>query len=478
MSGKRGKTKGAINLPRFIRDELRMTCALKGYSSLKTGKSRRLPDQYLFMEKFYHGKVPSHPAQIQLLAEGHLNYRDMYDSVSVKVTKKKTSKSSTPSATRFKLKDILSNNSSRSFYCGEDILYSDLEKKNKVGKQLITGRNLHAMAIRGARAYKKALAFSTHRWDSVTMQPKKSGETLDDVIEYVRRSMYKDKLKEKSKRTLSSDTESDEENDEGIELEAPPPATVPSPPSTSSTNRNPDTEDNDVQNDNSESDSEDDSEIDEDASESDTDVPLDYLFPSFYVFVLYGPFVSPSNRLDINLVDNKGKKKGEGTRAELRKKEAADKKIDSSNDTQSARGFTTDQRIDIETLGLQKESMLDRKNEVAMVALSLEETSMSKLVEAAERRASQRCPKYNKTNVYWKKVDQLLIEQEELMTKIRLFNTSIMDQKPSSVSISEFLNEPSPSKKRKAADLDDADTDGSNENASPTVTTSVRKKLR
>ena len=88
-SGKRVKSKGAINLPRFIHDELRMTCALKGYSSLKTGKSRRLPDQYLYMEKFYHGKVPSHPAQIQLLAKGHLNYRDMYDVVSVKVTKKR-----------------------------------------------------------------------------------------------------------------------------------------------------------------------------------------------------------------------------------------------------------------------------------------------------------------------------------------------------------------------------------------------------
>lgn len=167
MSAKKAKAKGATNLPRYIRDELRMTCALKEYLSLKTGKSRRLPDQYLFMEKFYHGKVPSHPAQIQLLAEGRLSYRNMYDVVSVKVTKKKISKANAPSATKLKLKDVLTNNSSRSFFCGEDILYSDLEEK--VGKQLITGRNLHAMAIRGARAYKKALSFLTHKWDPVTM---------------------------------------------------------------------------------------------------------------------------------------------------------------------------------------------------------------------------------------------------------------------------------------------------------------------
>ena len=87
-----------------------------------------------------------------------------------------------------------------------------------------------------------------------------------------------------------------------------------SPPSPSSTNPPPDADGIDIANENSDSDSDDDSEMEDD--EIDSDVPLDYLFPSFYVFVLYGPFVSPSNRLDINLVDNKGKKKGEGTRAE------------------------------------------------------------------------------------------------------------------------------------------------------------------
>ena len=139
------------------------------------------------------------------------------------------------------------------------------------------------------------------------------------------------------------------------------------------------------------------------------------------------------HQLDINVIDNNQKKKGEGTQAALRKKEAKEKADEKQNDSESTRGFTTDQRIDIETLSLQKESMLDRKHEVAMVALSLEESSMTKLVEAAERRALQRCPKYSKTNVYWKKVDGMLIEQEQLMAKIKNFNNSIMDQKPLSV---------------------------------------------
>ena len=127
--------------------------------------------------------------------------------------------------------------------------------------------------------------------------------------------------------------------------------------------------------------------------------------------------------------------------------------------------------------------MLDRKHEVAMVALSLEESSMRKLVEAAERRALQRCPKYNKDNMYWKKVDRMVMEQEEFMEKIRAFNTSIMDQKPSSVSISEFLNEPSPNKKRKVEHTDDVDnvsiessSDGATSNTVAKATRRVRKK--
>ena len=76
-----------------------------------------------------------------------------------------------------------------------------------------------------------------------------------------------------------------------------------------------------------------------------------------------------------------------------------------------------------------------------------------------------------------------MIEQDELMVKIRNFNTSIIDQKPCAASISEFLNEPSPSKKRKVAHTDDADndsiessTDGSKGTTSAKATTYVRKK--
>merc|ERR1740124_959107 len=99
------------------------------------------------MDKFFHGKTPTHPALIKLLAKAHLNYCALYEEVDVAVKKKKAAnKASTNAAVSFKLKGMVTNDSSRNFVSGTDIRYEDLEKKNRVGKQQITGRNLHAMA--------------------------------------------------------------------------------------------------------------------------------------------------------------------------------------------------------------------------------------------------------------------------------------------------------------------------------------------
>merc|ERR1740124_1745550 len=101
------------------------------------------------MDKFFHGKTPTHPAQIQLLAEAHLNYCALYEEVDVAVKNKKAAKkASKNAAVLFKLKDMVTNDSSRVFVSGTDIRYGNLEKKNRVGKQQITGQNLHAMAVR------------------------------------------------------------------------------------------------------------------------------------------------------------------------------------------------------------------------------------------------------------------------------------------------------------------------------------------
>ena len=88
---------------------------------------------------------------------------------------------------RLRLKVILSRDRSRNYYTGRDIRADDLEKKNRTGSLLITGRNLLDLAVKGSKYYKKAVAFNTHKWDSSKMEPKESGDSLEDCIEYVRR---------------------------------------------------------------------------------------------------------------------------------------------------------------------------------------------------------------------------------------------------------------------------------------------------
>ena len=117
-------------LPNFVRDELRMTCALKAYSLIKTGKARRLPDQHTAMLKFFHGQPQSHPPQIKLLAEGHVNYSALYEEEDVIVkSKKKSNRATKTPIIRIKLKDIISNNPHASYYSGTGIRFSNLEGK-------------------------------------------------------------------------------------------------------------------------------------------------------------------------------------------------------------------------------------------------------------------------------------------------------------------------------------------------------------
>ena len=86
---KKGKKKAIKRLPRYIRGELRMACAMRGFSDLKSGKPRRPNDQYSYMARFFHGSPPNYPSQIKLLSEGRSLYRDIFEEETVKNTKKR-----------------------------------------------------------------------------------------------------------------------------------------------------------------------------------------------------------------------------------------------------------------------------------------------------------------------------------------------------------------------------------------------------
>ena len=80
--------------------------------------------------------------------------------------------------TRFRLKQIITNNERRVYYSGTDIRPDDLENF-LTGSVLIGGRNILDLAQRGSQSYKKALAFNMHKWDSVKMEPIASGNTIN-----------------------------------------------------------------------------------------------------------------------------------------------------------------------------------------------------------------------------------------------------------------------------------------------------------
>ena len=68
-------------LPRDIRNEIKIALALKAYSQMKEGDSMKLKDQYIEMDRFFHGKVPTLPSQLQIFCNGGNAYRDFYKSI-------------------------------------------------------------------------------------------------------------------------------------------------------------------------------------------------------------------------------------------------------------------------------------------------------------------------------------------------------------------------------------------------------------
>ena len=289
----------------------------------------------------------------------------------------------------------------------------------------------------------------------------KSGDTIDDVVDYVRREMYK-ALHEKKGDDSDEEGEEVEEKDDkhGSEGKTSQPnekSNIDEQRTNSSIvagdgNKNNDKsegvipEKNDVEENNISVNHDvghnDDNDSLSSSSELSVDnMPSSYIFPSFFIFMLWGPFAAPENRLSITLISDNGKKGV--SRKEQRSKDKEAKMIDLVNDTKNVRGFTTDQRIQIESLNLQKQDIVDRKKERSLVSCIAEESALGRQIESAERRAASRCPTYDANNVYWKRVDDLLMRQDKVINKIGNF----IDQDDEPIStISPFLNEPSPEK--------------------------------
>ena len=129
------KTK-KITLPKHIWDELKMTCALQGFSCLLQGNSKTIKLQHDEMYIFYHGQLPNRPSQIKMLCNGTATYRDLYDSSQILV---KNKSANSPSTSVLTVKPSLSLDLNTNYRVGIEIKSDKMEKKGVNGPLLITG---------------------------------------------------------------------------------------------------------------------------------------------------------------------------------------------------------------------------------------------------------------------------------------------------------------------------------------------------
>jgi hypothetical protein len=92
------------------------------------------------------------------------------------------------------------------------------------------------------------------------------------------------------------------------------------------------------------------------------------------------------------------------------------------------RGFSTDQRLNIEHVKINRQRLTHQKDETRLVGMSIQEAAIGRQIASAEARATVCCPEYDPSNVYWKKVDDLLEEQTRVTNNMGLYNTAMMEE--------------------------------------------------
>ena len=448
----RNKSAKRKPVPVAVITEIKTALALRGYSQLTTQDRMSIRQQYQFMATFYHGKNPTHPSQVDLLEKGAGVYRQMYDLQPIAVTNKDYQ----GKPYLLVMKDELFVEPSTKYVAGLDIKSSELEKKSRRSKMLITGRNLYDLAKRSVAKHKKAIGYASELWDIEKNEPYDSGTKKSDVIEHVRCKMFfymKKKTERRKDGYATDDSDSAEVDDveeeklmdemqdevdanadetsagfaDSIDDDHPQDVVVekmPDLPNMTDKERRelarsgdedyvPDAE---VVDDEGEEDEE-----EEDNQGDDQDgkfVPPNFFFPGFMAFVLWGPFCSPDDRLRTVLVSGLSKSE-QASRATIRAEKKTMKNIDREGDVVNVRGYSTDQQISMQSLKVQTERLETQKQEVTIASLSMHNTMLDKMLERYERRAERVCPVYDEKHPAWIKVDALLTQQEELMDSMQ-----------------------------------------------------------
>ena len=86
-------------------------------------------------------------------------------------------------------------------------------------------------------------------------------------------------------------------------------------------------------------------------------------------------------------------------------------------------------------------SCIDRKNELVMFNLAIEESALARQFQASEIRAKIRCPEYDDSHIFWKKADTIIKKHDEVMDRISDLNSQCDPVSyEDSPKVSDFLN--------------------------------------
>lgn len=442
-------------LQKEIRDELRMAAAMRCYSIMRSGSAKSLQSQYRTMSNLFHGDEPSIVSNLKMLCSGSYVYRDFYESLDEQNVTSRSSQSNVENhQPKLYLKSELTRDYSRTYFANKHIIRSDLEKRTRNGKQLVSGRSILETAKKGTAYYRKALSFACKKFDLDKMTVIESGNTIQDVIEYVRVEMYQIVCKEEISRKKSIVIEDDIEivNDVDDELEdnyleslktskenEKEGATTTTSSSTSSSNvsskHDASTKTNlDLTNDKSNTnDKHETSKQNKTNTNKDKNIqeklspPEDWFFPSWMSFIAYGPFVDKSKRLSLLEISDASKDIVK-SRAQKRKSDKLEKNLKRTSDDSANRGFSTDQKLQLEIIDINRQQTNDRSRESVLMGLCIQEHALTKQIDRAERMAERRAPDSMDApeNKWWNKVDMLIKEQESVITQIAQINNNAM----------------------------------------------------
>ena len=323
-------------IPRTLRDELRRTLILICYEEVYSRPSMTKDVMQNVIFDMYHGKGNNIVSQIDVMLQGHNRYKDLFDVSFVTITDKNLHPSKSNKILTLRNKYYRQHND-KNYIVGQQICREWLARASFQSVELCKKRYLYEQASTTLRYCKKALSFA-HKYVDEFGNPLHSGNTIDDIIEKILEDMYRENHK---LTAISISLEDDDDEDMS--------------PGTQEKKKIKKSKDD------------------------------DWSFPGFMAFLLFGPFVPPSDRLSLfTTKDNKALKKSrKEQRADSIKRKSDVRAADGNN----KRGWTLDQQIGLAQVQVLNNSSMDNKKQNALNALFMQQRGISEAIERAEHRA-------------------------------------------------------------------------------------------